>query len=216
MIRLKRGDLEGAALEVYVPARRGARHYADSFSHGLFLAKKLRHYGEQFAHDLAGDLAALLPEGVTMIASPPPGRVSQARGWYFARELCLAVAQEASAASGKRIQIARPLRWLDEGREAAKHTMTQAGQGRKLGRVVAECVEDLRGMRVAVVDDLFCTGISAALSAEALEKAGAQIIGVYCLAAVERTESRPPFERARIANKRRQRAARQPTERERR
>jgi len=207
MVKLKRGDLEGAALEVYVPARRGARHYADSFSHGLFLAKKLRHYGEQLAHDLSGELAALLPEGVTMIASPPPGRVSQARGWYFARELTVAVAQEASVARGKRIQIARPLRWLDEGQEAAKHVMSQAGQGRKLARE-AECVEDLRGMRVAVVDDLFTSGCTAQVTAAALTAVGAEVVGVYTLGSTERTEHRPADERQRLLSKRAQRAAR--------
>ena len=202
MIKLKRGELTGAACFTYIPTRRGARHYADSFSHGLFLAKKLRHYGEQFCHDLAGELAALLPPEVNMIASPPPGRASRARQWYFARELCVATAQ----AAGRGVQIARPLRWLEEGREQAKHVMTQGGQGRKLGRVV-ECVQDLRGMRLAVVDDLFTSGCTAQLTAEALEKAGAEVIGVYCLAMTERTERRPPEERQRLLLKRRQRAA---------
>jgi len=63
--------------------------------------------------------------------------------------------------------------------------------------------------RVAVVDDLFTSGITAAVTAEALEKAGAEVVGVYCLAMTERTENRPLEERQRLLRKRARRAARQ-------
>lgn len=71
------------------------------------------------------------------------------------------------------LQIARPLRWTAEGAESAKHTVSQAGKARTLAKQ-AECVEDLRGRRVAIIDDLFTTGITAQRTAEALEACGAE------------------------------------------
>ena len=187
---LKRGDLEGQAAFTYIPTRRGARHNADTFSRALFLAKKLRHCGEQLAHDLAGAVAELVPE-CDILVTPPPGRMSRARGWYFARELAVAV----SSATG--IPLARPLRWAQEGAESSKHIKRQEGKGRALARRV-ECLEHMTGQRVCIVDDLFTTGITAQLTAEALRRNGAEEVIVACLAKTERTEHRPAHERARI------------------
>jgi len=78
--------------------------------------------------------------------------------------------------------------------EASKHIKEQAGKGRALGRRV-ECLEDLSGQRVCVIDDLFTTGITAALTAEALSRNGAAQVTVACLAMTERTEKRPDHER---------------------
>jgi len=50
-----------------------------------------------------------------------------------------------------------------------------------------------------VVDDLFTTGITAALTAEALYRAGAEGVYLVTLGATERTEHRPAEERERIA-----------------
>lgn len=187
---LKRGALEGWAAFTYIPTRRGARHNADSFSRALFLAKKLRHYGEQFAWDMAGAVAALLPD-CDVLVTPPPGRVSRALNWYFARELATAVSQ----LTGK--PLLRPLRWAQEGQESSKQIKTQDGKGRALGRLV-ECLDDLAGQSVCVIDDLFTTGITAALTAEALMRNGAEGVTVTCLARTERTEHRPEPERAQI------------------
>lgn len=37
----------------YIPRRRGGRHFADSFSRALVVAKDLPDLGAQFAHDVA-------------------------------------------------------------------------------------------------------------------------------------------------------------------
>jgi len=207
--KLKRGEnLQGLACFTYIPSRR-SRHHADTFSRALFLAKKLgAHYGAQFCWDMAPYLADLIPLGeADMIACPPPGRVSRARGFYLARELTAAVAQITG------LQLCRSLRWQQEGAEAAKHVMTQQGQGRKLGRV-AECLEDLTGKpgkpgkRIILCDDLWTTGCTAEVTARAIEAAGGTVQGAYCLATTERTEKRPDNERAHLLRKRRQRAAR--------
>jgi len=199
---LKRGDLTGLAAHIYVPSRRGARHIADGFSRALLISKKNRHFGDAFAHDLAGEVAARLPEGVDLLVTPPPGRYSQARQWYFARELGQAV----SSLSG--IPLARPLRWKQglAGAEDAKATVSHAGKARGLARE-AECLDLLPGQRCAIIDDGFTTGITAAQTAAALEAVGAEVVGVFTLAMTERTEHRPPHERVHLLRKRRQRAA---------
>lgn len=198
--------LEGAALEVYIPARRGARHWGDSFSCALALAKQLPDYGQQFAWDMAGDLAALVPVECDAIACPPASRRRIAAAFYFARELACAVVEmltgdPAHNGAGRReVHLCRPLRWAREeivGAGAAKEIMHQGGQGRKLGRE-AECLEVLAGRRVCLVDDLFTTGITAALTAEALYRAGAEGVHVVTLGATERTEDRPAEERERV------------------
>lgn len=203
---LKRGDLEGRAAFSYIPTGRGARHNADTFSRALFLAKKLRHYGEQFAWDQAAALVELVPE-CDVLAAPPPGRISRARAWYFARELAAALSQLTG------IPLARPLRWEQEGAEASKHIKEQAGKGRALGRRV-ECLEDMTGQRVCIIDDLFTTGITAQLTAEALCRNGAKEVTVACLGRTERTERRPDRERKLIKLKATRRKARkgQPVE----
>ncbi len=185
---LKRGELTGQALRVYIPTRRKARHYADSFSHALFLAKRLRHYGEALAWDLAGEVVGLLPEGTDLLVTPPP---SHAGTWYFARELAVAVSDCAG------IPLARPLRWAVEGQEASKAILHQGGKGRALARR-AECLDDLTGRRVVIVDDLYTTGITASLAAEACREAGAEVLGVVTLAVTEPTRARPDFEKHRL------------------
>jgi len=74
--------------------------------------------------------------------------------------------------------------------------------GRALGRRVV-CDEDLTGQRVCLCDDLFTTGITLQLCAEALRRAGAQWPpGIVTLGATERTSERPDWERERIAVRR--------------
>ncbi len=174
----------------YVPRRRGARHYQDTLSQALSFAKLSPHHGEQLAHDLAPEVAALLPAECDLIACPP---ASRSRGWYFARELASAVARIAG------VPLARPLRWAHKG-EQAKTIRHQGGHGRKLG-FVAECLEDLRGQRVAVVDDLVTSGLTMAAVVECLVEAGAEVVAAVTLARTERTEDRPAGERALVAVK---------------
>jgi hypothetical protein len=187
--------LEGAALEVYIPGRRGARHYGDCFSRALALGKQLPDYGQQLAWDHAPLLAELVPGGCDAIACPPASRRRIAGGFYFARELAAAVV--AVLTDSRAVHLCRPLRWEVEeiaGAGAAKEIMHQGGQGRKLARR-AECVEDLTGRQVCLVDDLFTTGITAARCAEALVRAGAATVYLVTLGATERTEKRPAAER---------------------
>jgi len=191
--------LEGEALEVYVPRRRGARHYADAFSQALYLAKVCPDEGQQLAWDQAQALAAIIPAGVDVVTCPPASRKRMAAGFYFARELTVAVCEALTGdgAGGRDVHLARPLRWQQEailGAGAAKQIMHQGGQGRKLGRVV-ECLEDLTGREVVIVDDLFTTGATAAVTAEALIRAGASKVCVVAVGMTERTEHRPAEER---------------------
>lgn len=175
----------------YIPRRRGGRHYADSFSRALLLAKDLPTQGEQFAHDVAPALAEIMPEGVDLLVCPPSSRSSSGR-WYFARELTVAVAGIIGA------EIGRPLRWAEASGEAAKSIRFQGGHGRKLGRAV-EIMQEVRTRRVCVVDDLCTSGITAALTVEALVEAGAGEVAVRTLARTERTEDRPDRERRIVA-----------------
>lgn len=190
--------LEGEALEVYIPRRRGARHYADAFSQALYLAKICPDEGQQLAWDLAHSLAAITPAEVDLLTCPPASRKRMAAGFYLARELTVAVCD--ALTDSREVHVARPLRWQQEniiGAGAAKQIMYQGGQGRKLGRVV-ECLEDLRGRVVVIVDDLFTTGATAAVTAEALIRAGASKVCLATVGATERTEHRPADERERV------------------
>lgn len=201
--------LEGAALEVYIPRRRGARHWQDSFSMALALAKQIPDQGAQLAWDQGPLLAELVPVECDTIACPPASRKRMAADFYFARELACAVVD--TLTDSREAHLARPLRWRQEqieGAGAAKQIMHQGGQGRKLGRQ-AECLEDLTGRRVCIIDDLFTTGITAALTAEALYQAGAAEVRLVTLGATERTEHRPQEERELLLLRRQARSARQ-------
>lgn len=188
---IRRGQLEGRALLEYVPRRRGARHFASNVSRALWLAKVLPDYGATWAWDWAEHLPPLVPEGIGAMACPPASRARAARGFYFARELTVAL----SAKTG--VSILRPLRWLNEGAESSKDIVHQAGKGRALGRRVV-CHEDLTGKRVCLVDDLFTTGITAELCAAALTAAGAVSVDLVCLFRTEPTARRPADEQARV------------------
>ena len=200
-IRLRRGDLQGLALCTYIPSRgRKARHYADTFSCALYLAKcgvRLPDgepagavYGDQWAHSLA----QLVPSDATIVACPPASRKRQAGARYLARDLADAVGEVLG------LPVVA-LRWIDQGHEASKDIQHQAGKGRALGRV-AVCDEDVTGEVVCLVDDLWTTGITAQLCAEALCRAGAERVTVVTLGATERTRDRPQYERDGIARKR--------------
>jgi hypothetical protein len=201
-LELRRGDLRGLAVETYIPRRgRGARHYADTFSCALWLAKlNVRMPGGQIG---AGDayaplwgatMAPLVPEGTDLLVCPPRSATSALRPFYLAEALGIAVGQ----CTG--IRFAKVLRWTRSGPEASKEIVHQGGKGRALGRR-AECGEDLRGRRVCLVDDLFTTGITAERCAEALQEAGAESVFVVCLGMTERTVDRPAEERARITGR---------------
>lgn len=199
--KLSDGLLEGSALQVYVPRRRGARHFEDTFSQALYLSKSLPDYGQQFAWDSAPAVAALVPAGAQVLTCPPASRARRAAGFYFARELTVAVAEGLTGdGDGRAVTVARPLRWAQEqiaGAGAAKQIMHQGGHGRKLGRRV-ECLEDLTGAEVVIIDDLWTSGATAAVTAEALFQVGAAAVFVVTLAATERTEARPAEERERL------------------
>lgn len=201
-VEIKRGDLRGLALSVYVPRRgRGARHYADAFSCALWWAKLnvplpcgdgagsayAPVWGEQLA-DLARQVA---PVGVDAVVHPPMSSTRAARGWYLAE----ALARQVAVALG--VPCLGCLSWAVQGQEASKEIMHQAGKGRALGKR-AVCSVRLEGKRVLLVDDLFTTGITSNRCAEALTGAGAEVVGLVTLGATERTRDRPADERARI------------------
>jgi len=175
----------------YIPRRRGARHYADSFSRALMVAKDGAHFGAQFAHDQAPALAEIVPE-CDLLVCPPPSRRQSAR-FYLARELTVAVGRIVGVAVG------RPLRWARKP-EAAKTIRYQGGQGRKRA-FVAEVLEDVAGLRVCVLDDLVTTGLTMAAVVECLVQGGAEEVFARTLAVTERTEARPAGERAVVATR---------------
>jgi len=196
-VEIKRGDLRGLALCVYVPRRgRGARHYADAFSCALWWAKlnvalpNGEGAGAAYAPVWGEQLAALAPEGVQAVVFPPAGRKRIGR-FYLAQALATQVA------AALKVPVLGCLSWAAEGQEASKEIMHQAGKGRALGRR-AVCSVRLEGKRVLLVDDLFTTGITSARCAEALTGAGAEVVGLVTLGATERTRDRPDDERARI------------------
>lgn len=207
-VEIHRGDLQGLALATYIPRRgRGARHYADAFSCAVWLAKLNVPLpcgdgaGAAYSVVWGPQIAALVPEGVQAIVYPPAGRKRVGR-FYLAE----ALARQVAAALG--VPCLQCLSWAAEGAESSKSIMHQAGKGRALGKR-AVCSARLDGMRVAIVDDLFTTGITSARCAEALQEAGAEVLGIVTLAATERTRDRPAEERERIqarAERRRLRA----------
>lgn len=190
-IPLRRGQLEGLALHTYVPRRgRGGRHYADAFSVALWLSK-VGLAPRTWATDMAELLVDLVPPEARWLAYPPAGRKRRARGFYLAAELATAI----GAALG--LPVLEPLRWCAGGGEDSKALVHHAGKGRALGRK-ATCSAELAGEVVALVDDLWTTGITAEACAEALCVAGAGSVFVVALAVTEDTKARPSWERARI------------------
>jgi len=201
---LKRGTLSGWAAHSYVPSRRGRRHIEHGLSRALLIAKKSMEFGGALVWDLAPELVEIIPEGVTLLVTPPPGKYSEARQWNFARELGIACA----TLSG--IPLAPPMRWSKHGPDgSAKAAVSHRGKARTLGRVAEITGPRLDGQRCAVIDDLFTTGITCEQTAAACIAAGAaEVVGAFTLMRTERTEDRPAEERRRLALKRRQRAAR--------
>lgn len=202
-VEIKRGDLRGLALATYVPRRnRGARHYQDAFSCALWLAKLnvplpngegagaayAPVWGEQIA-DLARQIA---PEGVDAIVYPPMSSTRAARGWYLAQ----ALATQTAAQLG--VPVLGCLSWAAQGQEASKEIVHQNGKGRALAKR-AICAVRLDGMKVLLCDDMATTLITATRCAEALQEAGAEVLGLVTLGATERTRDRPAEERERIA-----------------
>ena len=204
-IALRRGDLHGLALATYIPRRgRGARHYQDTFSCSLWLAKlnvrlpEEGNAGEVYGSQWGHLLARLVPSDCTCIAYPPAGRKRVASGFYLAEHLARTVAQALDLPC-----VA--LEWLDSGGESSKDLVHHGGKGRALGRV-ARCDEDLTGDRVALIDDLWTTGITGEVCAAALALAGAEAVTVVALGATEDTRHRPEAERQRIERNARRRS----------
>lgn len=175
----------------YIPRRRKSRHYADAFSRALLVAKDLPEFGGQWCHDVAPALARIVPAEVDLLVCPPSSRASSGR-FYLARELTVAVGSILG------VEIGRPVRWAQRSGEAAKAVRYQHGHGRKLGRAV-EIMQGVTGRRVCIIDDLCTTGITAALTAEALVENGAEEVSARTLARTERTEDRPDCERRLVA-----------------
>jgi hypothetical protein len=198
-IPIKRGGLRGYALEVYIPRRGGRahRHEADTFSRALWCAKKGIVLadgltpGQAYGPLWSDAMAPLVPEGTDAIVYPPAGRRRLAAGYYLARTLAECVAGRLG------LDVLHVLRWGDEGSEASKEIVHQGGKGRALGRRV-QCDPRLDGLNVCIVDDLFSTGITAQLCAEALRRSGAEVVGIATLGVTERTEWRPQEERERL------------------
>lgn len=207
-IQIRRGDLQGLALACYIPRRgRGARHYQDTFSCALWLAKlNVRlpedgaNAGEVYGREWAHLLARLVPSDCTVIAYPPAGRKRIAAGHYLARTLAETVAADLELPC-----VA--LTWTHGGSESSKAIVHHGGKGRALGRV-AHCREDLTGDEVCLIDDLWTTGMTGEVCSTALRAAGATGVSIVTLAATEQTVDRTTEERRRIDAKRQRLALR--------
>ncbi len=196
-VEIHRGDLRGLALGTYIPRRgRGHRHYADAFSCALWLAKLNvplpcgEGAGAAYSVVWGAQLAALVPE-CDAVVYPPKSRTRAARGWYLAE----ALARQVAAKLG--VPCLGCLSWAVEGAEASKALVHQSGKGRALARR-AVCSARLDGLRVALVDDLATTLVTGQRCAEALQEAGAEVLGLFTLGATEATRDRPAEERERI------------------
>jgi len=206
-IQIRRGDLQGLALACYIPRRgRGARHYQDTFSCALWLAKlnvrlpEEGNAGEVYGSQWGHLLARLVPSDCTCIAYPPAGRKRVAAGFYLAEHLARTVAADLELPCVG-------LAWTRGGGESSKAIVHHGGKGRALGRI-AHCPEDLTGDVVCIIDDLFTTGCTGEVCSTALRAAGAVGVSVVTLAATELTVDRPTEERRRIDAKRQRQALR--------
>jgi len=141
-----------------------------------------------------GQIARLVPSDATIVAYPPAGRKRIAAGFYLAQHLAETVAAALDLPC-------IGLTWINSGGESSKDLVHHSGKGRALGRV-AHCPEDLTGDRVALVDDLWTTGITGEVCAAALALAGAESVFAVCLAATEDTRDRAQHERERMRARR--------------
>ena len=199
--RLRRGDLEAVALLRYIPKTRGARHYDDTVSRALLLAKIMPEHAATWARDWATLLVEIVPDGMEVVACPPRSRRRVARH-YFAALLAEALAD----------RLGLPLvsmRWAQEGRESSHHIAHQAGKARSRSRRAEVCdPASVTGRRALLCDDVMTTGLTLETCVAALTEAGAPEVRCVCLAMTERTEHRPKAERARIKRRAELRTAR--------
>ena len=182
--RLRRGALKAVALLRYIPAARGARHYADTVSRALLLAKIMPEHAATWARDWAALLAQIVPEAVEVVVCPPRSQRRVARH-YFAGLLAEALAD----------RLGLPLvsmQWAQEGRESSHHIAHQAGKARSRSRRAEVCdPAAVAGRRVLLTDDIVTTGLTLETCVAALTEAGAAAVECVCLAMTERTEADP-------------------------
>lgn len=84
MVRLKRGELQGVALGVFIPRRgRGGRRWADGFTVAVEQARSARVIPDDWPRALRG----LLPLGVQVVVTVAPTRDSERAGYDLAEAL---------------------------------------------------------------------------------------------------------------------------------
>jgi ComF family protein len=160
-------DLPGDVIAAYAyafPVDRLVQRF--KFGGDLTLGRWL---GERLAECVAGE-----PRPDLLVAPPLAARRLRERGFNQALQLASCV--------GRAIHVPVDRDPLTRVRE----TSSQAGLGRAARRQnlrgAFHCTRDLRGMRVALVDDVFTTGATAEAIADVLRDAGASDVRTWVVA----------------------------------
>lgn len=132
-----------------------------------------RWLAERLAERVRGE-----PRPDLLVAPPLAPRRLRARGFNQSHEIARVLA--------RRLDVPRATRGVRKRRE----TPPQRGLGRDARlrnlRGAFECRLDLRGRRVAIVDDVVTTGATAQALAAVLRRAGARSVAVWCVARAPR------------------------------
>lgn len=137
--------------------------------------------GRWLAEALAGRVAAE-PRPEVLVAPPLTARRLRERGFNQSLEIARIV--------GRRLGIP----WAPHALVKVRETAPQQGLGRRARRRnlrgAFRCAQDLRGRHVAVVDDVYTTGATAAELTRVLRSAGALQVSVWTVARAARPRER--------------------------
>lgn len=170
-----------AACEASLPSAAGSPAALCAFEYRFPVDRLVQRF--KFASDFAVGrwLAERLADRVAGLARPdllvaPPLAPARMRERGFNQSL------EIARVVGRRIGVPRAVRGIEKVRE----TLPQQGLGRRARRRnlhgAFRCDLDLRGKRVALIDDVLTTGATAAELAAELRRAGAIAIDVWAVA----------------------------------
>ncbi len=160
-----RGGARVMATAVYITRRTSvARHLADGFSSGLWLARRERRIGALWAFEYAQSMAPLVPGDVDAIIAPAPATEAAPGSWNLGRDLA------ARLGALLQLPVLDVLRW-----EAG-----DVGHGPRL-----ECTQSLSGRRCCLVGDLLTASKGLEQSLRALRGHGAASPAVVVLGATE-------------------------------
>lgn len=158
-----RGGVRVMATALYITRRESlARHLADGFSSGLWLARRERRIGALWAFEYAQSMAPLVPGDVDAIMAPAPAIDAAPGSWDLGRDLAARVGALLS------LRVLDVLRW-------------EAGAAGHEPRL--ECTQSLSGLRCCLVDDLLTMSNRLEQSLRALRRHAAARPAVVVLGA---------------------------------